>query len=177
MLASLIPWPWRCLLCFVLGLACYGTGYLRGRLAEQALTQAEGRLAVVRVLQRERAQQALNQQVAVRHEAGRQADRIIFQTIEKEVDHYVANPMHLATELDAAWLCQHDAAALRTLPNTACQPDAATGQPAGLTSDDALRVAVGNYEICHRHARQLSDLQDWIRAQTDLTLQQEEETP
>lgn len=177
MLAKILPWPWRWLLYLALGLVCYGSGYLQGRLSELADNRDADRLAVVRVLQRERAQAHISQQLAVRHEAGRHADRIIFQTIEKEVDHYVANPVHRAVELDAAWLCQHNAAALRTLPGTTCQPDAATGQSAALTSDDALRITITNYEICHRHARQLSDLQDWIRAQAGLASQQEEEAP
>ncbi|PHV10416.1 hypothetical protein [Chitinimonas sp. BJB300] len=163
MINALIPWPYRLLgwLCLVLVIG--GAAYLRGCIDEQA-GQAEMQLAQLQnVVKVERQQAAISQQIAQAHEVGRAHDRVIYRTIEKEVIRYVANPSHVVCRLDPEWVRHHDVAALSVIPGTASSVDAAAS---ALTSDDALVTVTRNYAACQDNARQLTDLQTWVRQQT-----------
>ena len=162
MITHLLPWPYRWLALVGLTLAFGGVGYLRGRLDEQASHLATKLDQLVGVVRIERQQADISQQVAVAHEKDRAQDRVIYKTIEKEVIRYVANPDHTACRLDRGWVQQHDAAALSTLPAATSSADATTSD---LTSNDALVAITGNYAACQDNARQLTDLQAWIRQQ------------
>ena len=161
-LLSLIPWPGRLLALAVMLAGGIGFGYLQGLRADEVdelKAQRDGALRVVRI---ERKQAEISDQVATDHEAGRARDRVVYRTIEKEVVRYVANPDHHVARLDRGWVCQHDAAAMSGIPDPACSADA---RPSDFTTDDALRVGVGNYEACNDNARQLRDLQGWVAKQ------------
>ncbi|MGQ5525265.1 hypothetical protein ACUHMQ_18665 [Chitinimonas sp. PSY-7] len=163
MINTLLPWPYRLIALCGLALVIGGSAYVRGRIDEQA-SQAGNQLAnQQRVSLVERRQAAISQQVALAHEAGRARDRVIYQTIEKEVIRYVANPEHTVCRLDREWVQQHDAAALSVIPDAARGVDAAASK---LTSDDALVTVTENYAASQDNARQLTDLQAWIRQQS-----------
>ncbi|MGQ5524244.1 hypothetical protein ACUHMQ_13435 [Chitinimonas sp. PSY-7] len=162
MITHLIPWPYRLVALAGLVLALAAFAYLRGRLDEQASHLATKLDQLVGVVRIERQQIDISQQVAASHEQGRAQDRILYKTIEKEVIRYVANPDHTACRLDRGWVQQHDAAALSALPAATGSADATASD---LTSDDALVTVTGNYAACQDNARQLTDLQAWIRQQ------------
>ncbi|WP_374538212.1 hypothetical protein [Chitinimonas taiwanensis] len=166
MLTKIFPWPYRLLAVLALIAALAGAAYLQGRRHEQD-SQLRGQVdSVLRVVRIERAQLAISNQVAAAHEQGRAADRIVYKAIEREVVRYVANPDHDVCELDRGWVQLHDTAALSRIPDPAGVADATSS---GLTADDALGAVVDNYGACQDNARQLADLQGWVRAQQELS--------
>ena len=93
--------------------------------------------------------------------------RTITKTILKEVPVYVAQTECTnadgAVALSGAFRVFHDAAADGELPDAARVPDAAP-----VAIEDVDKTVAANYGACLENARQLTDLQQWIREQQAL---------
>ena len=87
--------------------------------------------------------------------------RTVTETITKEIPVYVKAD---ACPLPGGFRVLHDAAASSEIPDPARIPDAAT-----VPAQVATETLVANYGNCHAIAARLTGLQEWVRAQQNLT--------
>ncbi len=158
----ILPWHIRWLMLAGLGLALFMAGWAKGVAHEQRTQLDAQRDAAVQIVQVERKQAAVSQQVVQRHEAGRARDRMVTKTIEREVIRYVQATSNNDCRIDRDWLRLHTAAVMSADPDS---PRVADATATSATAGDVLATDASNYAACHETTRQLVDLQAWLQAQ------------
>lgn len=135
--------------------------YERGKTDEQVAQ--EGRNAVAYVAAQEKTAKAadVSTAVGVKVETALAKDRIVTQTLIREVTKYVPAAADAQCVVPVGFVRLHDQAAAGVLPQTS---DAA-GQPADTPSGVALSAVgttvAGNYGGCREDAQKLTGWQDW----------------
>tara|TARA_R110002124_G_scaffold173690_4_gene341314 strand:- start:8540 stop:9100 length:561 start_codon:yes stop_codon:yes gene_type:complete len=121
--------------------------------------------AVAKALRIERAQADTSDRIAAEAAEAQTQIRTVTRTLIKEVPVYVTPDDDRRCVVPVGFVRIHDAAAagIRPLPDPAGRPDDA---PSGLALSAVAGTVVENYAgTCAANARQLSDLQAWVRAQ------------
>lgn len=123
-------------------------GQVRAQYAKQA-QEADDKRAAVAV------------PVAAKQEAEQKKIRTVFKTIIKEVPTYVSIN---DCPMSPGFRVFHDAAAHGELPDPARIADAAA-----VPAPDLANTVADNYQTCHANSARLTGLQDWVRAQQQIT--------
>ena len=154
-------WAWRWLAILFIAIAFVAAGEIHGRgVIQERWNEAIGKAAAeaVRIV---RVQGAETEKVVTKYRDRVGAERVVTETIEKEVTKYVeSKPLALACLLDTRWVQLHDAAA-GSLPASS----GGTDVPSGTTVAAALSTITENYARANRNAAKLTSLQEWVRAQ------------
>lgn len=144
----------------------YAGGFKAGSDAEKAKQEAAavaGRKATERLLERSA---DVTGRIDLEHTQAAEQIRVVFKTIYREVPRAISAETDTRFPLPVGLVRLHDAAAegLAPVPDAAGRPDDA---PSEVKASDLAGAFVDNYEICHATARQLTDLQAWVRGQAD----------
>lgn len=136
---------------------------LRATWALWGQTQAEAQ--VVRTMVR---QAEVSAEADKRHGATAEATRRVYRTFYREIPLHVPAEAVARCDVPVGFVRLHDAAAqgVPTVPDPAGRPDAAA---TGVGLDAVAGAVVDNYETCNAVRAQLAALQDWVRAQADVT--------
>jgi len=158
-----LPWRLIALAAIAASLAIGGCQF--GEQRVQAKWDAEKSATTLQAARTEVAQAEATTQVVTKYVDRIQVVRERGNDIVKEVPIHVPNPSDpAACALPGGFRVFHDAAAQGELPDPAKRVDAAA-----VTAQDVAATVADNYATCHANAEQLKALQEWARAQQEVT--------
>lgn len=152
----MIPLPYKLLAIGAIVIGVFIFGYMKGaayaeaELARFAASQAE----VVAELERENAE--ISNRVQIEY-----VDRV--QTIKEKEYVYVDTAQNSVVgqhDMSNGWVYTHDASASSSDADPTRASDAT---PSGVIDNQALITIISNYSRCQQNARQLEQLQSWVR--------------
>jgi hypothetical protein len=158
-----LPWRLIALAAIAASLAIGGCQF--GEQRVQAKWDAEKSATTLQAARTEVAQTEATTQVVTKYVDRIQVVRERGNDIVKEVPIYVPNPSDpAACALPGGFRVFHDAAAQGELPDPAKRVDAAA-----VTAQDVAATVADNYATCNANTEQLKALQEWARAQQEVT--------
>ena len=164
-LSALSALPWRLIALVAIAASLVIGGCQFGEQRVQAKWDAEKTAATIQAAHTEVAQAEATTQVVTKYVDRIQVVRERGNDIVKEVPIYVPNPSDpAACALPGGFRVFHDAAAQGELPDPAKRADAAA-----VAAQDVAATVADNYATCHANAEQLKSLQEWARAQQEVT--------
>lgn len=174
-LSALAGWKGYALMAAVMLAAGFASGWTvrDWKAGREDANRAEAQIVYRdRIIEREREQADVTSAVETKAAEAQVQIRTVTQTIIKEV------PVYVPAEADAACVVPRGAVVLlnaaaagEPLPESAGEPDAAAANaaPSGIALSRLVGVTAENYGSYQSVARQLVDLQDWIRQQQAVT--------
>lgn len=130
--------------------------------------QAAARTAKARSERVAKDQARISDAVGLGHAIAAERIRFVYRTITKEIRTSVTPDIDRSFPLPVGLLRVHDAAALgvptANIPAPAGQPDDAAS---GVKASDLAAAITENYGACRLDAQTLTDLQDWVRRQSE----------